>query len=128
MNRHAHESNSWTSRLDRSEGPADPAFFDLMVHPDYPRASAYDAEWTYRNSMGPNVLWLTEALTQTLSLEPGMRVLDLGCGTAISSIFLAREHDVQVFAADLWIEPTLNRPRIEEAVLACPKRAISIEG
>ena len=55
--------------------------------------------------MGPNVLWLTEALTQVLPLEPGMRVLDLGCGAAISSIFLARELGVQVWAADLWIEP-----------------------
>src|ERR1043166_2273205 len=83
--------------------------------PDSPRASPYEPEWTYRNSMGPNVLWLTDALTHALPLEPGMRVLDLGCGTAISSIFLAREHGVQVFAADLWIEPTLNRARIEEA-------------
>ena len=65
--------------------------------------------------MGPNALWLVDALAQLLPLEPGMRVLDLGCGTAITSIFLAREHGVQVFAADLWIEPSLNSPRIEEA-------------
>ena len=44
-----------------------------------------------------------------------MRVLDLGCGAAISSIFLARELGVQVWAADLWIDPTQNRRRIEEA-------------
>ena len=31
--------------------------------------------------MGPNVLWLTDALTQVLDLRPGMRVLDMGCGT-----------------------------------------------
>ena len=115
MNRQPHESSSWTSCLDRSDGPADPGFFDLMSHPDYPRSSAYDAAWTYRNSMGPNALWLVDALTQVLPLEPGMRVLDLGCGAAITSIFLAREHGVQVFAADLWIEPSLNLSRIEEA-------------
>jgi SAM-dependent methyltransferase len=116
LTRHPHESATWTSYLNRSEGPADPAAFrDLMQYADYPRASAYDPEWVYRNSMGPNVLWLTDALTQVLPLQPGMRVLDLGCGTAISSIFLAREHGVQVFAADLWIEPSLNRARIEEA-------------
>jgi cyclopropane fatty-acyl-phospholipid synthase-like methyltransferase len=114
LNRHPHESSNWTTYLDPSDGPADAAFFDLMVHPDYPRSSAYDAAWTYRNSMGPNALWLVDALTQVLPLEPGMRVLDLGCGTAITSIFLAREHDVEVFAADLWIEPTLNLPRIAE--------------
>jgi SAM-dependent methyltransferase len=116
LNRQPHESATWTSYLNPSDGPTDPAAFaDLMQHPDYPRSSAYDPEWTWRNSMGPNVLWLTDALTQRLPLEPGMRVLDLGCGTAISSIFLAREHGVQVFAADLWIEPSLNRARIEEA-------------
>ena len=43
-------------------------------------------------------------------LEPGMRVLDLGCGKGLSSIFLAKEFGVQVWAADLWtplvIDPT----------------------
>ena len=29
-----------------------------------------------------------------MELEPGMRVLDMGCGKAISSIFLAKEFDV----------------------------------
>jgi len=86
-----------------------------MRHADYPRASAYDPVWAHRNHMGPSVLWLTEALAQVLPLEPGMRVLDLGCGSAISSIFLAREYGVQVWAADLWIDPSSNRARIEEA-------------
>ena len=71
--------------------------------------------WTQLNLMGPNVLWLTEALSQVLPLEPGMRVLDLGCGSAISSIFLARQFGVEVWAADLWIEPSSNRTRINEA-------------
>jgi SAM-dependent methyltransferase len=115
LTRQPHESASWTTYLNNGEGPADPAFAALLDHPDYPRSSAYDPQWTYRNSMGPNALWLVDALTQVLPLEPGMRVLDLGCGTAITSIFLAREHDVQVFAADLWIEPSLNLPRIAEA-------------
>jgi len=38
---------------------------------------------------------------QVLTLRPGMRVLDLGCGTALTSIFLAREYDVEVWATDL---------------------------
>ena len=32
-----------------------------------------------------------------------MRVLDLGCGKAKSSIFLAREFGVEVWATDLWV-------------------------
>src|SRR5207237_2957158 len=44
-----------------------------------------------------------------------MRVLDLGCGKAVSSIFLAKEFDLQVWAADLWIKPTENRQRVDAA-------------
>jgi cyclopropane fatty-acyl-phospholipid synthase-like methyltransferase len=36
-----------------------------------------------------------------MNLQPGMRVLDLGCGRALSSIFLHREFGLQVWAADL---------------------------
>jgi len=66
------------------------------------RASNYDPLWILDNSMGCNVLWLTDFLTQPLDLKPGMRVLDLGCGKGISSVFLAREFGVQVYAVDLW--------------------------
>ena len=61
---------------------------------EFPRSSTYDPEWVIENMMGPNVLWLTESLRQVMDLVPGMRVLDMGCGRAISSIFLAREFDL----------------------------------
>ena len=110
------------------DGPADPArFIERSAHPSYPRTSAYDPTWVFLNHMGPNVLWLTEWLTQVLDLEPGMRVLDLGCGTAISSIFLAREFDVQVWAADLWISPHDNTKRIAEAHVSDRVFPISVE-
>ncbi|MDP6452249.1 MAG: methyltransferase domain-containing protein [SAR202 cluster bacterium] len=83
----------------------------------YPRSQKYDLDWMVQNSMGPNVIWLTEALTDVMTLEPGMRVLDMGCGKAVSSIFLAKEFDVEVWAADLWIKPTENWERIREAGL-----------
>ncbi len=117
----SHESSGWTTYLHRggrAEASDPEAFAELMRHDDFPRASAYDPTWVHQNLMGPNVLWLTEALTHALPLAPGMRVLDLGCGTAISSIFLARELAVQVWAADLWIEPTANYERIREAGVA----------
>ena len=41
--------------------------------------------------------------------------LDLGCGKGLSSIFLAREFGVEVWAADLWIKPTENYKRFIEA-------------
>ena len=36
-----------------------------------------------------------------MDLKPGMRVLDLSCGKAISSIFLEKEFVLQVWAAGL---------------------------
>ena len=63
----------------------------MSVEDLFPRSKHYDPAWVLRNHMGPNVLWLTESLTQVMEIAPGSRVLDLGCGRALSSIFLARE-------------------------------------
>jgi SAM-dependent methyltransferase len=35
-------------------------------------------------------------LAEAIELRPGMRVLDLGCGRAMSSVFLHREFGAQV--------------------------------
>ncbi len=66
-------------------------------------------------SGGANALWITEWLAEALDLRPGMRVLDLGCGRAMSSIFLRREFGVQVWATDLWISASENIQRIRDA-------------
>jgi cyclopropane fatty-acyl-phospholipid synthase-like methyltransferase len=44
-----------------------------------------------------------------------MRVLDLGCGRAASSIFLRREFGVQVWATDLWFSVSEKIQRIRDA-------------
>ncbi len=54
--------------------------------------------------MGPNPLWLLEDLLGDVPLSAGMRVLDLGCGRGATSVFLAREFGVEVWATDLWID------------------------
>jgi cyclopropane fatty-acyl-phospholipid synthase-like methyltransferase len=80
------------------------------------RASRYHPDWVIANaSGGANALWLTEWLTSAMNLRPGMRVLDLGCGRAASSIFLRREFDVEVWATDLWFSATENIQRIRDA-------------
>jgi cyclopropane fatty-acyl-phospholipid synthase-like methyltransferase len=89
-----------------------------LRHTDFPRTNTYDQAWVVRNQMGPHPLWLLESLTEHLSIERGSRVLDLGCGTALTSIFLAREFGARVWAADLWIDPTRNWERIKEAGVA----------
>lgn len=73
-----------------------------------------DKEFLNGKLMGPNCLKLIEELTENLPFRPGMRVLDLGCGMALTSMFLAYKFKVTVFAADLWIDPTDNFARIRE--------------
>ncbi|HBP19220.1 MAG TPA: SAM-dependent methyltransferase [Planctomycetes bacterium] len=87
----------------------------LLDKPEFPRSAAYEPRWLLENSMGPNPVWLTEWLCEVMELESGMRVLDLGCGKAISSVFLAKEFDVSVYACDLWIGPDNNWRRAQEA-------------
>lgn len=92
-------------------------FPQLLSIDQFPRSSTYDPGWIIEHQMGPNVLWLTEFLCEKMNLRSGMRVLDLGCGKALSSIFLAREFGVQVWASDLWIPATENAQRIRAAQL-----------
>ena len=81
----------------------------------FPRSAGYDQQWLIDNAMGPHPLWLLEWLWPALDLPRGARVLDLGCGTALTSIFMAREFGVDVVAADLWVPPSENWARITAA-------------
>jgi cyclopropane fatty-acyl-phospholipid synthase-like methyltransferase len=87
-----------------------------LVCDRFPRSSRYHPEWVMANVSGAaNSLWLAEWLTTDMHLRPGMRVLDLGCGRASSSIFLRREFGVQVWATDLWFSASENLQRIRDA-------------
>lgn len=89
---------------------------ERLVAERFPRSSKYHPDWVLGSaSGGANALWLGEWLAEALELEPGMRVLDLGCGRAASSIFLHREFGVQVWATDLWFNPSENLRRITDA-------------
>lgn len=78
-----------------------------MIDSHFPRSQKYNPEWvTSSASGGANALLLTEWLTTAMDLQPGMRVLDLGCGRGVSSIFLHREYNVEVWSTDLWFDPS----------------------
>jgi cyclopropane fatty-acyl-phospholipid synthase-like methyltransferase len=82
----------------------------------FPRSAKYNPEWVLASISGAaNALWMTEWLAGALKLRPGMRVLDLGCGRAASSIFLRREFGTQVWATDLWFSASENLQRIRDA-------------
>ena len=80
----------------------------------FPKTDKYNQEFLLSNMMGPNAMKMTEELTYGLNLKPGMRVLDLGYGMGLSSIFLAKEYGVKVFATDLWISSTDNYHRFKQ--------------
>jgi cyclopropane fatty-acyl-phospholipid synthase-like methyltransferase len=94
------------------------------VHLDrYPRSNRYDPVWVAEHMMGPNPLWLMEHLTNLLDLHAGQRVMDLGCGKALTSVFLAREFDVRVQAVDLWIPAGDDWARITGGEPFCEQEA-----
>lgn len=89
---------------------------ERLISARFPRASSYHPEWILAGvGGGANPLWLTEWLSEALELRPGMRVLDLGCGRGLSSVFLCREFGVQVWATDLWFSASENIQRVRDA-------------
>jgi SAM-dependent methyltransferase len=89
---------------------------ELSVSKRFPRSAAYHPDWVIAAVSGAaNPLWMAEWLAEALELRQGMRVLDLGCGRAASSVFLHREYGVQVWATDLWFSASENLQRIRNA-------------
>ncbi len=66
----------------------------------------FNKSHSYNYIMGPNALCLIEALCEKMNLQPGMRILDMGCGAGFTSIILAKEYGDTVFANDLWFPAT----------------------
>ncbi|MDR2571996.1 MAG: methyltransferase domain-containing protein [Oscillospiraceae bacterium] len=86
---------------------------NVLYNDRFPLSNKYDATWIFKNQMGPHPLWLTEFLVKPFDLKPGMRVLDLGSGKGMTSVFLAREFGVQVYSADFdqwgdWTSPEIR--------------------
>jgi SAM-dependent methyltransferase len=93
----------------------------------YPRSAAYDPQWMVDHCMGPNPLWLLEDLARDCQLRPGMKVLDLGCGMGMTSVFLAREYAVQVWAAEHWLPAEDNTARFRAAGVDGQVHAVAAE-
>lgn len=81
-------------------------------------------EFLRANMMGPNAMRLSEELASYLDINENMRILDLGCGSGLSTLFLVKKYGAQVFAADLWISPTENYERFR--TLGIDDKAIPI--
>lgn len=57
----------------------------------YPKSEQYDKQFLLENMMGPNALKILEELTEGIKLTSDMKILDLGCGKGLTSIFLAKD-------------------------------------
>lgn len=76
----------------------------------YPELARYGRPGIHEALAGQGGLFLASDMAKRLALSPGMRVLDLGCGAGVTSIFLAREYGVTVDAVDAAIpEDLANR-------------------
>ena len=78
----------------------------------YPELSSYSRDGIWRD-IGPGGLYLVSLLARELGLRPNSLVLDLGCGSAESSLYLADNYGAKVIAADLWQDPADNARKIE---------------
>ncbi len=78
------------------------------------KADTYDKQFLSENMMGPNSIRVLEEMLEKVELKKGMRVLDLACGRGLTSIFLAKEYGVEVYATDLWTSATENYERFNK--------------
>ncbi len=74
----------------------------------FTRTEKYHMDFQHTKMMGPNSMRITEELLYNLELRPTMTALDIGCGLSLSSLLVAKEYGMRVFACDLWIDPADN--------------------
>jgi SAM-dependent methyltransferase len=91
----------------------------------YPELERYSREEIYRDIHGQGGLFFACDLARELELKPGMKVLDLACGDGETSVFLAKQYGVQVFAVDKRLDESrlLSRAMAEGvAPLITPRK------
>jgi SAM-dependent methyltransferase len=93
------------------------AGFRRLEELEYPELAGLTRAQIYDGKMGPGGLYLAARMARTLTLKPGMTILDLGCGRGATSVFLARQFGVNVLAVDWWISANELNSRTHQAGL-----------
>ena len=91
-------------------------YFRRIDRSYYPEVQAYSWDEIYGNGnhLAPGGLYLAAQMTRSMNLKESDIVLDLGCGKAVSSIFLAKHFGVKVVSVDLWISATELNQKVAE--------------
>jgi len=87
-------------------------FSDKFIADEKNLALLKDTMW------GPNGIRQAEELASHFTITKDMRILDLGCGTGLSALYLAQAHGANVFATDLYADPTENHERFQSLGIA----------
>lgn len=75
----------------------------------------YQRYFVSKYMMGPNSIRLLDELLTRYPLQPNGRILDLGCGTGLTTLYTACEVPRSViFAVDLWINAEDNLRRFQQ--------------
>ena len=67
---------------------------------------------------GPNGIRQAEELASHFTITKDMKILDLGCGMGLSALYLVQAHGADVFATDLYADPTDNHERFKSLGIA----------
>ncbi|MBN2049135.1 MAG: class I SAM-dependent methyltransferase [Spirochaetales bacterium] len=82
-----------------------------MASADNPYAALF-ADLTAPATFRPGALELTRRAVSLAGLVPGMRVLDVGCGTGATVAFLEQELGLQAFGIDPLVRPGTPETRL----------------
>ncbi|MGN0618202.1 MAG: SAM-dependent methyltransferase [Ruminiclostridium sp.] len=84
----------------------------------YEKSERYLTPALMAKIMGPNPVKLTEELLLNCKIPENARIMDLGSGQGLTSVFMAKEYGYTVYAADLWSDPEENRMFFREMGLS----------
>jgi len=87
-------------------------FSNQFVADEKNRALLKDTMW------GPNGIRQAEELASHFTITKDMRILDLGSGMGLSALYLAQAYGAEVFATDLFADPTENYERFQSLGIA----------
>lgn len=90
-------------------------FFPRLTHDEYPQLQTYTWESCHLGSLGAGDLYAASEMAEKMALQPGMRVLELGAGNALSAVYFAKEYGVHVVAVDKEASPSHNWQRAVKA-------------